>query len=460
MGHRRRPRPPPARPDRPADRARHPGRDRPSRGHSQHRHAHRACIRQRRARRQSRGHPERAQQSITAHAERAAKAETALEREQTALAEAQRNEQRMADTFARLSGEALRASADQLFQRAEQQFRSHQQLAHSDLSALIDPMRQQLAQQEQSIQALEASRQQAYGSIEAQLRQMADGQQSLTAATHSLTTALRHPGVRGRWGELQLRQVVEAAGMSDLCDFSEQQTITTDDGTRQRPDMVIKLPNGRAVIVDAKVPLDAYLAALDEPDEAKRPALLARHAAQVRAHVDAMGSRDYQRSLDSSHDFVVLFIPGEVFYSAALEHDSTLLEHAMAKSVILANPATLIGLLKAVATGWREARLSEEAHTIKTEGENIYKALKTVAEHMGKVGKGLQKSVEAYNSAIGSLEGRLLPSARRMQALKISDEQIATPAPIEQHPRPITRAELLPAPEATPNDEDGQALTA
>jgi DNA recombination protein RmuC len=379
--------------------------------------------------------------------ERAVKAESTLEAERAAhianVAALHNAEQHLRDAFASLSSEALKSSADQFLQLAQERMERQQQSAKSDLSALVEPLRTTLERQEQQVRALEEQRQHAYGTIEEQLRRMTEDQQRLQGETANLVKALRQPNVRGRWGEIQLRRVVELAGLSAQCDFYEQQTVGDDESGRQRPDMQVRLPNQRQIVVDAKVPLEAYLAAIEAPDEAQRAERLAAHARQVRQHVDAMSRREYQRKIDGAYDCVVLFIPGEVFYSAALEHDRELLEYAFGKSVILATPTTLIALLKAVALGWREARLSEEARTVKEEGEKLYRALGKVVEYIGDIGKGLEKSVASYNKTVGSIEARLLPSARRMCELEVSSELITEPKTLEEALRGFSKAELV-----------------
>jgi DNA recombination protein RmuC len=278
------------------------------------------------------------------------------------------------------------------------------------------------------------------------LRRMTSDQHLLRDETAKLVKSLRQPQVRGRWGEIQLRQVVELAGMSHLCDFVEQQGITDDEGARQRPDLQVRLPNQRVIVVDAKAPLSAYLDALECDDEERRKAELRRHARQIHEHVLDMSRRDYQRKIDGAYDFLVLFIPGEVFYRAALEQDADLLEFAFKRGVIIATPTTLIALLKAVALGWREARLAEDAHQIKVEGERLYKALGTLAGYVADLGKALGKSVSHYNKAIGNMESTLFLSAKRLRDLEVSRSAIETPEPIDEALREFSRAELLDEP--------------
>lgn len=289
---------------------------------------------------------------------------------------------------------------------------------------------------------MERERQKAYGSIEQMLQRMTADQQQLQGETAKLVKSLRQPQVRGRWGEIQLRQVVELAGMSHLCDFVEQQGIAGDEGVRQRPDLQVRLPNQRVIVVDAKVPLSAYLDALECNDDGERVERLKHHARQVRDHVTDMGRRDYQRKIDGAYDFLVLFIPGEVFYRAALEHDADLLEFAFQKGVILATPSTLIALLKAVALGWREARLAEDARKIRDEGERLYKAMGTLSGYVSDLGKSLGKTVAHYNRAIGNMETTLFLSARRLREMEVSSVALEEPELIEESIRAFTRDEL------------------
>lgn len=398
----------------------------------------------------------RAQRATQALTQRAIQAETQLETERKAQAEQiellraaqtaqQDTEQRLRDVFGNLSGDVLRQTNEQFLQLAQEHFTRHQENAHHNLSQLVEPLRDALNQQRESLSTIEQARQNSYGSIDALLNQMREEQQRLQAETANLVKALRQPQVRGRWGEIQLQRVVELAGMSEHCDFCQQQTSHDDDGARLRPDLQVRLPNQRQIVIDSKVPLMAFLEALEATDDQVRLARLKDHAQQVRRHVDEMVKRNYQKHIMGAHDFVVLFIPGEVFYSVALEHDSELLEYALGKGIILANPTTLIALLKAVALGWREAQLTEDAHKIKQAGEELYRRIRKLAEHFDMLGKNLTKSVKAYNETVGSLETQLLPSARRMHALQISNEAIAELQTIEQVTRPLTKPELIGA---------------
>jgi DNA recombination protein RmuC len=379
---------------------------------------------------------------------RAVTAETTLAAERAAhqqnIAAMQESEQRLRDTFAGLSQQALKDNSTQFLQLAQERLERQQQAARSDLGALVDPLKVALEQQRTNLQRIEQARENAYGSIEAQLKRMTLDQEQLQLETANLVKALRQPQVRGRWGELQLRRVVELAGMSQHCDFIEQQSISGEDGARQRPDVQVCLPNQRVIVIDAKVPLSAYLDALEATNEPQRIEHLQNHARQVRHHIVDMAKRDYQRNIDGVHDFLVLFIPGDAFYHAALEHDHELMEYAFSKGIILATPTTLIGLLKAVALGWREARLAANAQCIKEEGEIIYKHLNTLAGHIADLGKSLGKSVEYYNKSIGSMERNLLNSARRLHDMEVSAAPLAEIRVLDESIRPFSKAELLP----------------
>ncbi|HMQ30203.1 MAG TPA: DNA recombination protein RmuC [Chloroflexaceae bacterium] len=386
-----------------------------------------------------------AQAATTAERERAIRVEATLEAERGAhasrLAALQDAEQRLRDAFAGLSGEALEKSSAQFLQLAQERLDRQQQAAAHDLTRLVEPLRETLARQEQQVRALEEARQSAYGGLNTLLAELRQDQQALRTQTDSLIQSLRNPRVRGRWGEVQLRKLVELAGMLDHCDFAEQQ-VTDGDARRQRPDLVVRLPNDRQIVIDAKVPLDRFLDALEAGEE-QRPALFKEHAGAIRRHIDEMGRRAYHAQIAGAHTFTVIFIPGEVFFQAALEHDHELLEYAFGKAVILASPTTLIAVLKSTALGWREEALSREARLIQEEGRKVYESLGVLAEHLGKVGKGLSDAAKGYNSAIGSIEERLLPRARRLHELHMGEAPPVGLRPAEAELRAFSRPELL-----------------
>ena len=290
-------------------------------------------------------------------------------------------------------------------------------------------------------------------SWQSQLKQQVDdvrhSTDTLRRETSALSTALRKPQVRGRWGELHLKRAVEIAGLVSRCDFAEQVSLRNDD-RMQRPDLVVNLAGGKHVVVDAKVPLDAFLDATSAVADQERDGHLNRHARQLRQHVDALGSRGYWRSLPASPEFVVLFVPGESFLSAALEAEPSLLEYAASRQVVLATPTTLIALLRTVAYAWTQEALADKAREIHTLGRDLYDRLGVMGRHLDRLGKSLATAVGSYNRAIGSLETRVLVSARRFAEMQVSDEELTAPEPVSEAPRPLTAAELMEVVADTP----------
>lgn len=365
-----------------------------------------------------------------------------------------RAEARLAATFEQLAGASLRANGELFLQLAREALGREQTVAHGALrerelaiAQLIEPIRSALEKTEQQVAALERERREAFGTLRAQIESLGSGQAQLARETRNLVTALRRPEVRGRWGELTLRRVVELAGLVEHCDFSEQLQVLAGEGAL-RPDLVVHMPDDRELVVDAKTPLDAYLEALEAQSEEARQAALRRHAHQVEARVRQLASKAYWEQFERSPEFAILFLPGDQFLSAALAERTDLLESALSRSIIIATPSTLIAMLKAVAYGWRQAAVAKNAVTIRELGQELYRRLGNFTGHLARLGQRLAGSVEAYNSAVGSLERQVLPQARRFGELGVAGEEPLPPlGPIEQLARePLHRGhdESLP----------------
>jgi DNA recombination protein RmuC len=355
-----------------------------------------------------------------------------------------------AGVFAELSTKALEQNNTQFLALADARLKEARQAAQGDLDhrrqaieQLLTPLADQLGRYEQSLRLLELERQSAYTGLTAQVKHLAESQDKLQSETRNLVTALRAPATRGRWGEMQLRRVVEMAGLLEHCDFDEQVHTEGEEG-RLRPDMVVHLPGAKQVVVDAKVPMQAFLDATDATDEGVRKTHLVSHARQLRAHVDALSKKSYWQQFDNSPEFVIAFIPGDPLLAAALEHDPSLLEHAVSHHVLLATPITLIGLLRTVAYGWQQDALAENARQVQKIGRELYKRLATFGEHMARTGRSLNGAVEAYNKAVGSLERNVLPQARRFQDLGVggSDKDIPMLDHLDAAARPLQAPEL------------------
>ncbi len=376
-----------------------------------------------------------------------AELKTRLEDEARAAAEKQalldRAEQRLSDTFKALSADALKSSSEQFLQLAKTSLKSHTEEAKGDLEQrkqaienLVKPVAESLGKFETRIGDIEKAREGAYAELKTQVKTLADGQLGLQRETAQLVKALRQPVGRGQWGEIQLRRVVELAGMQEHCDFQTQTTTVNDEGRRLRPDLVVKLPGGKTIVVDAKTPMDAYLDALEATDDRMREEALHRHARQVRTHITQLASKNYTSQFENVPEFTVLFLPSESFFSAALQCDPGLIERGVEHSIILATPTTLIALLRAVFYGWRQEALADNAREICT----LHERLATLAGHFAKLGKSLDNAVGHYNAAVGSYETRVLGTARKFVDLQAAAENTTLP-----DLEPIERAARLPA---------------
>ena len=362
------------------------------------------------------------------------------------------------ETMKALAADALATNNESFLQLAKTQLEQLQQKTTHELEQrkqamehIVTPIRESLEKVDGKLQQLEVARKGAYSELSTQVRQLAETQVQLRDETGNLVSALRdRPNVRGRWGEIQLRRVVEMAGMLEHCDFETQAHVRTHDGGL-RPDLVVRLPGSKTVVVDSKFAGQAYLESLSARDDEERVAKLRDHARQVREHVTKLSGKSYWSQFDSAPEFVVLFIPGETFLSAALEQDPSLIEEGVNQQVILATPTTLIALLRAVAYGWRQETIAESAKAISDLGRELYGRLATLTEHFAKVGRGLDTAVRSYNEAVGSLETRVLPSARKFRDQGISPAaELAELGGVERTVRPVTAPELS-AGDATPD---------
>ena len=381
-----------------------------------------------------------------------------LESEIKAAAEKQalleRAEVKLSDTFKALSADALRASSEQFLHLAKSSLSTQTEEAKGEIEKrkiaienLVKPVADSLGKFEIRIGEIEKLREGAYSELKEQVRALGEGQLGLQRETASLVKALRQPTGRGQWGEMQLRRVVELAGMQEHCDFETQHSTTTDEGKKLRPDLIVRLPGGKTIVVDSKTPMDGYLDALEATDDTVRDEALQRHARQVRTHIQQLSSKNYTAQFAQTPEFTVLFLPSESFFSAALQSDPGLIERGVDQGVILATPTTLIALLRAVSYGWRQESIAENAREISLLGRTLHERLGKLADHFAKLGRSLGNAVENYNSAIGSFETRVLTTARKFEELKAAPEAatITNLEPVDSIPRALQSIGAPPA---------------
>jgi DNA recombination protein RmuC len=384
---------------------------------------------------------EAARLGATLAAERALAAEKAAALEQS--------EARLREAFQALSAEALRHNAEAFLTLAETRLSEAGTAARGDLAArqqaiesVVAPLKETLGKVESQIRTVERDRAGAYQALLQQVGTMRQTSEQLRTETAQLVTALRAPQVRGRWGELQLRRVVEAAGMVPHCDFDEQQTSSTEDGVL-RPDLVIRLAGGKNVVVDAKVSFIGYLEATEATDEATRTARLRAHARHLRNHLDGLAAKEYWQRFDPSPEFVVCFVPADAFLNAALEQEAGLLEYAFERNIVIATPSTLVALLRTVGYAWRQEALARNARQVHTLARVLYTRLATLGGHLTGVGDSLNKAVKKYNEAVGSLESRVLVTARQLNDLKVVDQELDSPRQVESLARAVSGPVLV-----------------
>ncbi|WP_207782110.1 DNA recombination protein RmuC [Phytoactinopolyspora limicola] len=360
-------------------------------------------------------------------------------------------QERLGQEFERLAAAALRQNRDEFLQLAQERLKGSEDRVKVELDqrrtaveALVKPLNEQLGKVSEHVSTLEQARSKAYVELRTQIEAMGKSSEQLRTETKQLVTALRAPQVRGRWGELQLRRVVEASGMVEHVDFTEQATAETADG-RLRPDLVVTLAGGKNVVVDAKVSFSGFLEAEEARDDTTRAARLAAHARHVRDHIDSLANKEYWEQFAPTPEFVVMFVPSEVFLSAAIEQEPTLYEYAFERNVVLATPANLVALLRTVGYTWRQDALAKNAQQVLNLARELHSRLATMGRHISKLGRQLDSAVSSYNSTVSSLESRVLVSARKMADLKVVDDELESPAQVERAARQVQAPELVAA---------------
>jgi DNA recombination protein RmuC len=355
------------------------------------------------------------------------KAEEQIERERQVSLE--RSMERLQSSFETVAGSSLRSNSEVFLRLAREHLGQHQQAAAATLTerekaieSMLAPIRETLSKTEQQMLRIEKERAETFGSLKSSLESVALGQQALQKETRTLVNALRRPEVRGQWGEMTLRRLAELAGMVEHCDFAEQVTVRSEDGNL-RPDMIVHMPDGRDLVVDVKTPLDAYIEAMDADSEEARAVGLRRHARAVSERVRQLAAKNYWSQFEKSPDFVILFIPGDQFLSAALAELPSLIEDAIRQNVIITTPSSFVAILKTVAYGWRQTVLAQNAATIRTLAEELYKRLGVFTGHLTKLGRNLATTVETFNASVGSLERQVLPGARKFTELGVHPER-------------------------------------
>ncbi|WP_027257188.1 DNA recombination protein RmuC [Leisingera aquimarina] len=353
--------------------------------------------------------------------------------------------QQMEHKFASLASGVLKQNSENFLSLVSERFQAHSKSADADLAkrhaaieGLVKPLDQKLGQFGERIKEIEKARNEAYGAIQTQVKHLADGQAALGGETRKLVQALRAPKTRGRWGEMQLRQVFEMAGMAEHVDYELEKSVGTDDGLR-RPDAIVRIPGGKSIVVDAKTPLEGYLDSLEAETPDQQQEALLRHSSHVKTHVRQLASKSYQSALEETPDFVVMFIPGETFVSAAAEADPSLIEYAFENKVLIATPTTLMALVKSIAYGWQQEKMAENAVEVQKTAKELYDRLATFSKNLASVGKSLSSSVNNYNKAVGSLEARVLPSARKFEAMGVVAQgaELEDPGQVETEPRQV-----------------------